>query len=103
MDKHDRNELESIRLKAEKMEYSYELIDDLEMLHKEAITIITSIGKEEYAEEITELNYSINKFIPDCRACNKSEQGQAKAEFGWAKRELISNIHSVLNIRFKQE
>lgn len=94
MDKHDREELSSILEEAKDLNYTKSNLDKIEHFHKEVITVLKSLHKQKYQTEIKDLQYSLAKFIPDCRGCNENEENQAKAEYGWAKRELINSINS---------
>ena len=103
MDEIDKKEIQEIKTSVEGLTYNLESLNHLESKHKELMTILYTLDKAKVGMEIKDLDYSINKFIRDCRMCNESEQVQAKAEFGWAKREILGVINTILEIRFKDE
>ena len=86
--------------KSQELQYAPDNIDKLEDLINPTIVqlrILSDLDSEfDLDMEIEELEYSIDKFLDDCRGCDQNEQGQAEAEFNLAKKEISGYLPDIL-------
>ncbi|MEQ8882691.1 MAG: hypothetical protein RLO12_03605 [Fulvivirga sp.] len=90
----NRLNLELLHFKTNKLSYSRESTEELEINIKDIIQVFRDINEQDYTEEIDDLEYAIEKYIGDC----KMNSGRtANAEFARAQNTLLRCLNTLLN------